>query len=308
MAHIDLADQNQRLHDVLAVVSIGAGSHWTATSADPNDPVVIGDRARSLAAAWRAPIRDRTAFIVGRAAGKNVLDIGCVAHDEERMNSSHWLHGHVAHAADSCLGVDILAPGVAAMRAAGFNAVVHDLSKGLGPVAEHGPFQVMIAGELIEHVGDVDMLFAAAADGLSADGELIITTPNPYAPARVRAGQRGDIWENVDHILYAFPSGIAELAERHGLILAEAATTTPGRRTSPSPLRWLKRTLKGSHWHRRGFVSVNQSVRPAVLDRLDWADRIAACVFESRLMKSIGARRRFVGETFVYVVARAPLD
>ena len=84
-------------------------------------------------------------------------------------------------------------------------------------MAATGPFDVIVAGELIEHVGSIDMLFEVARDLLSPTGEMILTTPNPWAPARVAAGQRGEVWENADHILFAFPSGVAELAERHGL-------------------------------------------------------------------------------------------
>ncbi len=308
MAQIDLSHDRESITEFHRHDPIGARNHWSVASSDPNDMAVIGDRARTLAAAWRSPVADRVSFITDRVAGKTVLDIGCVAHDTERMTSGRWLHAHVAQAAKSCIGVDILDTGVEAMRSAGYDAVVHDLSFGLGPLAELGPFQVMVAGELIEHVGNLDMLFAAAQEGLSADGELIITTPNPYAPARVRAGQRGDAWENVDHILYAFPSGVAELAERHGLVLAEAATTTPQRRTSQSPLRWLKRTVARSHWHRRGFATTGARARAVVLDRTDAIDRLAHRASGTALMRRLGVRRQFVGETFIYVVARAPLD
>ncbi len=307
MAQIDLSRDREPTTEFHRHDPIGERSHWSSTSSDPNDLAVIGDRARTLAAAWRPPVADRVSFIVDRVAGKSVLDIGCVAHDTERMESGRWLHAHVAQASTSCVGVDILDSGVQAMRSAGYDAVVHDLSSGLGPIAELGPFQVMVAGELIEHVGNLDMLFAAAQEGLSADGELIITTPNPYAPARVRAGQRGDVWENVDHILYAFPSGIAELAERHGLVLAEAATTTLGRRPAQSPLRWMKRTLARSHWHRRGYTTAGSTTQAVVLDRSDVVDRLANSVLATALMRRIGARRQFVGETFIYVVVRAPL-
>jgi 2-polyprenyl-3-methyl-5-hydroxy-6-metoxy-1,4-benzoquinol methylase len=272
-------------------------THWSDTGDDPNSIHMLSDRAARLAAAWRPSIEDRTLFITDRVAGKRVLDIGCVAHDEARMASQYWLHAHVARAAASCIGVDVLDEGVAAMNAKGFSAVVHDLSSGLGPLANEAPFQVMVAGELIEHVGSLDMLFATAAEGLSADGELIITTPNPYAPHRVRAGQRGLVWENVDHILYAFPSGISELASRHGLVLAEAMTTTPSRRPRIGALRWMKRTLKRSRWHRQGFDSRAKN-RSVVLDRLDPFDAI---------LHRLRPNAPFVGETFIYVVTRGPL-
>jgi len=276
---------------------------WTTKSADPNNSEVVKDRACVLAAAWRPPVPDRIDFIRHRVAERTVLDVGCVAHDEARMADDAWLHRHLAEVASSCVGVDVLADGIETMRARGYDAVTHDLSSGLGPLKTRGPFQVIVAGELIEHVSDLDMLFATAADGLSADGELIITTPNPYAPARVRAGQRGDVWENVDHIAYAFPSGIAELASRHGLILAEAFTTEPRPRSLGRPVQWLKRTIRHSHWHRRGFSTTMGIVRPVVLDRLDRLDWLNGV-----LTAKVSSRHQFLGETFIYVVQRGPLS
>lgn len=276
--------------------------HWSTVAPDPNAREVLENRATVLANAWRAPIASRTAFLRSRVAGRSVLDVGCVAHDEARMNSAEWLHRQIADSASSCVGVDVLEDGVGSMQARGFTAVAHDLANGLGPVADFGLFQTIVAGELIEHLGNLDMLFATAAEALTIDGELILTTPNPYAPARVRAGQRGDVWENVDHVTYAFPSGIAELASRHGLMLAEAMTTEPQRRARTRVVRRIKQTILKSRWHRRGYATTLGAVRPVVLDRLDNLDRL-----RSHLTGKVSTRHQFVGETFIYVVQRQPL-
>ena len=288
-----------RAYDEALAATTGAAApnvarRWSDVADDPNDPRALARRARTLREAWREPVADRSAFIVERCRGRRVLDIGCVAHDVERMASPDWLHGQVAAAAETCLGVDVLPDGVDAMRRAGFDAVTHDLTDGPGPVAERGPFDVIVAGELIEHVPSMDMLFTTARDLLSEAGELIITTPNPWAPHRVAAGQRGDCWENADHILFAFPSGVAELAERHGLVLAEATTTTAERqpRGPRAMVRRVRRRLRGTGWVRVGFATrgPEQVVRVS-----GWPVQPPAA----------GARGAlFVGETSIYVVRR----
>lgn len=268
--------------------------HWTDDASDPNDPRALVRRAEVLRAAWRPAVADRGGFIVERCTGKSVLDIGCVAHDVARMSSPWWMHGRIAGVASACVGVDVLVEGVEQMRHLGFDAVVHDLRDGLGPLAERGPFDVIVAGELIEHVEAIDMLFATAALVLAPSGEMIITTPNPYSTDRVRAGQRGLVWENVDHILYAFPSGIAELCERHGLRLAEAATTSDG--SSSDAAEWLRRArrwLRGQQWVNVGVRS--QGARGVARTGGPWPS----------VASRFGRRSRFVGETFVYVVRRA---
>jgi hypothetical protein len=139
------------------------------------------------------------------------------------------------------------------------------------------------------------MLFTAAHDLLTPDGQLIITTPNPWAPGRVAAGQRGDCWENVDHIMYAFPSGIAELAERHGLVLSEAATTAPASSLPSGPrdlARSVGRRLRGKAWASVGYATRGP-------------ERVVPIKGRSRPWAAHGKRRAmFVGGTFVYVVRR----
>ena len=268
---------------------------WADAADDPNDPTVVMRRAGTLRAAWRPPISDRIAYLEARCREKRVLDIGCVAHDVARMGSPDWLHRRLAVVAARCVGVDVVSEGVEEMRRLGFEAVLHDLRAGLGPLSDFAPFDVIVAGELIEHVESIDMLFVAAAEALATDGQLIVTSPNPYAPHRVRAAQLGIAWENVDHILYAFPSGIAELAERHGLVLTEAAVTDERRplRIKAVPKAVL-RCLRGSAWTTVGFSTVGKDrVR-----RVSWG-RVA----------SVGRgmwwpNRRFLGETFIYVIRR----
>lgn len=266
---------------------------WIDVATDPNDPAALAHRAQVLKASWRPEITNRNGFIVDRVRGRKVLDIGCVAHDIERMSSPEWLHAQIAEAASHCLGVDILDKGVAHMKSLGYEAIVHDLSSGPGPVQARGPFEVIVAGELIEHVPDLNMLFACARSLLTEDGELIITTPNPWAPHRVRAGQRGECWENADHIMFAFPSGIAELAERNGLLLAEAATAAAASsrpRSSRALINSMKRTIRGSGWRRVGFTTMG-------------SDRVVS-IRGSRIGMRWFRSGKFVGETFVYVIRR----
>jgi SAM-dependent methyltransferase len=212
------------------------------------------------------------------------------------MKSPNWLHGRVAAVAQRCVGVDVLPDGVAAMLEQGYEVVVQDLGAGLGELADIAPFDVIVAGELIEHVEALNMLFDVAAEALAPGGQLVITTPNPYAPHRVRAAQLGIVWENVDHIVYAFPSGIAELAERHGLVLTEAATTDDRRPAGSvtDRLRAVKRRLRGRQWRNVGYASLGQRGVRAVS-----FGPIGAALRAMRL-----PQRRFLGETFIYVVER----
>jgi SAM-dependent methyltransferase len=134
---------------------------------------------------------------------------------------SGWLHGIIMKSASQVLGVDYDAIGVEKMRQAGYDVVNADITGDLSLVAKDGPFDVIVAGEIIEHVRAPQSVLDFAPPLLAPGGRLLITTRNPYAVWRVRNGQRGRTWENVDHVVYCFPAGMAEMADRAGLRLVQ---------------------------------------------------------------------------------------
>jgi SAM-dependent methyltransferase len=87
-----------------------------------------------------------------------------------------------------------------------------------------GPFDLVVAGEIIEHLGAPQALLEFARGLLRPGGQLLLTTPNPFALWRARAGQIRLVWESVDHATYMFPSGIAEMASRTGMVLRTCTT------------------------------------------------------------------------------------
>ena len=197
---------------------------------DPNNRQNTDERHRQLRSALRPETRSRLEIIVAECAGKRVLDLGCVDHEARQSSRADWLHGHIATAASYCLGVDADEVGVKELAAAGYNMVVADFTGDLAEVERHGPFDVVVAGEIIEHVANQQALIVNARRMLRPGGRLVVTTPNPYAPWRFMAGVRCETWENVDHVVYAFPSGMAELADRSDMRLVSWSTIDETRR------------------------------------------------------------------------------
>lgn len=246
--------------------------------------------------------RTRVGVIVHHARGQKVLDLGCVAHNFEfhqARGSQGWLHQHVVDAAAECVGADYDEVGVKQMREAGFDVVQVDILGDLTPILERGPFDVVVAGELIEHLPSPQGLLSAAAQVLKPGGKLVLTTPNPYSPRRVRAGQTGQTWENVDHIIYAFPSGMAEMADRTGLRLSRFGTVGWPYEESLLKELWTSTRTSATAWLRRRRGRRNNLAGPGRQLPLP-------VTWQSPLdLLTIAVRgRRMTGETAVYVLRK----
>lgn len=193
-----------------------AGARWFDVAPDPMDPRVVERRRATLASARREPVTDRASYLCSLAAGRRVLDIGVVDHDLHSERSDRWLHGRLAAVASSILGLDVLEEDVALLRERGLAVECRDVTTGDLPA---GRFDLVVAGEVVEHLDRPGHLFTAAARLLEPDGRLVLTTPNPYALWRSYQNLRGRPIENVDHVTLLSAWGIAEFAERAGLRL-----------------------------------------------------------------------------------------
>lgn len=214
---------------------------WSDISLDPMDPRVLRRRRALVDAARSDSVPDRTAYLQELARGRRVLDIGVVDHTSGTERSEQWLHGNLVQVAGEILGIDVIENEVELLRQRGFTVECMDLTAGERP---EGLWEVVVAGELIEHLGNPGGLFAAAADLLTDDGIFVLTTPNPYALGRVVQNLRGRPEENVDHALLLSAWGIAELAERAGLRLRSV------RPIATEPHGWKARATAAAVRHR----------------------------------------------------------
>lgn len=191
--------------------------HWQDYSTDPNSAEAHLFRMETLKNAWHEPIEDRISYLVEAASGKDVLDIGVVNHTLKSETEPNWLHKKLSYASASCLGIDILSDEVKKLKAAGYNVETCDITKD----SINKKFNLIVAGEVIEHLEDIGAIFRFAKQHLTPKGCLILTTPNAFYLQRVYSFFKNSPNENVDHVCFHFPSGIAELAERNEFSLVK---------------------------------------------------------------------------------------
>jgi 2-polyprenyl-3-methyl-5-hydroxy-6-metoxy-1,4-benzoquinol methylase len=168
----------------------------------------------------KAPAIDRDELIVDRCKGKVVLHLGCVDYPllDERLLTNQLLHQKLVQSAKSVWGVDLDEAGIRRLTAE------CRIDKLLVADAEHletvaGRIEqpeIVVAGEILEHVNNPGLVLAGIRNLLQPGGELLITVPNALAMR---------IWvhtfrhrENIhpDHVVYFSPYTISNLVSRFG--------------------------------------------------------------------------------------------
>lgn len=115
---------------------------------------------------------DRYVAVRPFVVGGSVLDIGCAS----RYGKPDWLHGLLAADVPDLFGIDINEATLAKVAAEGFDVRVADACDfDLGRT-----FDVVFAGELIEHLDNVGGFLRSARRHIAPGGRLVLTTPNAF--------------------------------------------------------------------------------------------------------------------------------
>jgi 2-polyprenyl-3-methyl-5-hydroxy-6-metoxy-1,4-benzoquinol methylase len=186
---------------------------------------------------------DRIAYLCELVAGKSVLDIGIVEHTRDAVNSPYWLHGNLCRVAAQCLGVDVLEPEIEYLRTKGYDVIRADITQ--APISRQ--FDVIMAGEVLEHLDTPGQFMKNCAAMLDPRGRLVITVPNPwYANVILKNVTRSSTFvDSADHVAWYDASTLYELAQRAGLRL-DRFTGIGATHSQTSRARlffWLRPTL-----------------------------------------------------------------
>ena len=191
---------------------------WYEISKNPMSQEVQNYRQGKLSAAMDGKLIDnRIDYLCHLVTDKDVLDVGVVAHDAGFSDDPNWLHKHLYKSAKSCLGVDILEDEVDKLCSKGFNVICTDIIK--EPL--NSKFDIIICGEVLEHLDAPGYLLANCYKMLNPGGRLIVTVPNPwYIGFMMKNIFKGKSFQdNADHVSWFDACTLCELGERHGLAI-----------------------------------------------------------------------------------------
>ena len=168
---------------------------------------------------------DRHQALLEAARGRRVLHVGFV--DElaaSKLDQDVWLHSRLAEAADSLVGLDSDEQGVDWARSEGFEAQVVD-AQSPEAVAALGlePADLVVAGEVIEHLDAPGPFLRAMRVLTRPEGRLVLTTPNAYRVLNFLAPLSGAELVHPDHTAWHSPQTLRTLLERSGWTVDEVA-------------------------------------------------------------------------------------
>jgi len=170
----------------------------------------------------RKPV-DRVEFLLSQCEGKRVLHLGCTnwPYTDGTLNDGSLLHSRIAERSDELFGVDTDDRGLEILRGRGVkNLYLGDLER-LEDCELNETFDVIVAGEMIEHLNNPGLFLRGVKRFLGNNSTLIITTINAYSALRFLIYSlkgKGGSAEPVhpDHVAYYSFSTLKLLLERNG--------------------------------------------------------------------------------------------
>ena len=181
---------------------------------------------------------DREDVIAQYVATGDVLDLGVVdarralaPRAEQLADCSSLLHDRIRKINPNVLGVDIDPEGVEILRKRGYNVVAADVeTMDLGR-----QFDVVVAGEIIEHLPNPGRALTTIRKHLKPGGRLILSTVNPFCIEQWwKILKYNDVQVHEEHTMWFDPRTLGRLLAMSGYEVQR--------------LYWLRKRRRHGRW------------------------------------------------------------
>ena len=126
----------------------------------------------------------RIDYLLKKVRGRRVLHVGCCDHVDlidKKIAAGDWLHALLLKYAVMCWGIDINREAVEHVRGLGYkNIFCCDIEQGIPDDVRETRFDVVILGEMVEHLDSPVAFLRALRKCFNYEHELIVTVPNAY--------------------------------------------------------------------------------------------------------------------------------
>lgn len=174
-----------------------------------------------------------------------VLHLGCTdwPYTKQKLAGGALLHARIHAVATSLVGIDSDQEGVACFRQLGFaETYVDNVENFSRPEVLNRPYDIIVAGEIIEHLENCGLFLRAVQRLMSPRTELVLTTVNAYCFFRFVFYLFGREMVHPDHNYYFSPAVLRRLLTRCGLDVTDSRHYPIGlehRSLNPRRIIWL---------------------------------------------------------------------
>ncbi len=170
----------------------------------------------------------RLDFIRSTCTGKRVLHLGCAnfPYTQDSIDKKMLLHTELEVISSELYGFDFDQPGLDILSANGAKNLYRADLEHLEDVDLNETFDVIVAGEMIEHLYNPGLFLRGIQRFMAPNSVLLLTTINAYCGMRfIQYGLRGKGGSqepvHPDHVAYYSYATLTLLLQRHGLRVNE---------------------------------------------------------------------------------------
>jgi hypothetical protein len=182
-------------------------------------------------------------LLTGSTQGRSVLHLGAVgetcADTETRVaHAPNSVHAHITRVSARCVGVDSDEPAVRVLTERGIfdNLVCADVTKLRRADVPLERIDVVVAGDIIEHLENPGELLDTLNPLMDRDAKLVITCPNAAGLMIFLRHSAGRAVDGTDHVCSFNIFTLANLLHRKGWQVEHAATCYQARAASDGGL------------------------------------------------------------------------
>ena len=177
-------------------------------------------------------VNDRVSYLKQLAANLEVLDVGCTGKkaDGRIPDVATTLHQALKPVCKSLVGIDNDASGIKTMEREGFKVICCDITL----MNLQRTFDVIIAGEIIEHLSNPGVALKTLGKHLNKAGRLVLTTCNPfYYRQQSKIMRKGHIQVHPEHTAWYDPLTMSVLLNNSGFTVIKGAWLSSRERWNP---------------------------------------------------------------------------
>ena len=166
----------------------------------------------------------RIEFLKEVATKKSVLSLGCSSGRfiEDHIHQQSLLHVILHNQASELYGIDLDEDSLQLMREKlNYENLYHGNVEQLQDVPINKEFDVVIAGDILEHITCPGAMLEGVKRFLKPDGRIIISTNNAFGLHYQIKRWLGSYKEHFEHVSFFSPETLSHMFDRHGYNVTE---------------------------------------------------------------------------------------